>query len=282
MSQISPDNGTNTTHTLHSKDGTAIGYYTIGSGPSVIVIPGVLSMAANYAAFARVLAEHFTVHTIERRGRGISGPQGADYSIAKECEDVLALQKKTGAAFIVGHSFGGFVALEAARNNMALTKMAAYEPGVSIDGCIPMTWVPVYEQKLARKAYFDAFIAYVIAMGPERAQKTPHWLMKIILLLALKPHERRQRLTLLHEGLREHQEEVRLDNTYKNYREISAGVLLMYGGKTGLRWANLAMMRLAEVLLHSETKEFPRLDHFGIDKNAPLDVANAVAEYFLK
>jgi hypothetical protein len=32
-------------------------------------------MAADYAAFARALAEHFTVHTIERRGRGESGPQ---------------------------------------------------------------------------------------------------------------------------------------------------------------------------------------------------------------
>ncbi len=191
------------------------------------------------------------------------------------------MQKKTSASFIVGHSFGGFVALEAARNNIALTKIATYEPGVSIDGSISMTWVPVYEQELARKAYFDAFTAYVIATGPERAQKTPLWLMKIILLLALKPHERRQRLTLLHESLREHQEEARLDNTYKNYREVSAGVLLMYGGKSGLRWTNQAMMRLAEVLPHSETKEFPRLDHFGIDKNAPLEVANAVAEYFL-
>jgi hypothetical protein len=35
-------------------------------------------MAADYAAFARALAERFTVHTIERRGRGESGPQGDD------------------------------------------------------------------------------------------------------------------------------------------------------------------------------------------------------------
>ncbi len=64
MSQTSPDNGTTNAYTLRSKDGTTIGYYTIGNGPSVIVIPGALSMAANYAAFARVLAEHFTVYTI--------------------------------------------------------------------------------------------------------------------------------------------------------------------------------------------------------------------------
>ena len=47
----------------------------MGTGPAILVIPGVLSMASDYAAFARALSEHLTVHTIERRGRGESGPQ---------------------------------------------------------------------------------------------------------------------------------------------------------------------------------------------------------------
>jgi pimeloyl-ACP methyl ester carboxylesterase len=88
------------THTVRSKDGTTISYLSVGGGPSVLVIPGVLSMASDYAAFARALAEHFTVHTIERRGRDESGPQGDDYSIVKECEDVLALRAETGASFV--------------------------------------------------------------------------------------------------------------------------------------------------------------------------------------
>jgi pimeloyl-ACP methyl ester carboxylesterase len=76
-------------------------------------------MAADYAAFARALAERFTVHTIERRGRGESGPQGDDYSIVKECEDVLAVRAATGASLLVGHSYGGLVALEVTRNHEA-------------------------------------------------------------------------------------------------------------------------------------------------------------------
>jgi pimeloyl-ACP methyl ester carboxylesterase len=67
------------THSVCSKDGTTISYLSLGTGPAILVIPGVLSMAADYAVFARALAEHFTVHTIERRGRGESGPQGDDY-----------------------------------------------------------------------------------------------------------------------------------------------------------------------------------------------------------
>ena len=73
------------THSVRSKDGTTISYLSIGGGPTVLVLPGVLSMATDYTAFARSLAVHVTVHTIKRRGRGESGPQGDDYSIVKEC-----------------------------------------------------------------------------------------------------------------------------------------------------------------------------------------------------
>jgi len=271
-----------TIHTVLSKDGAKISYLSMGGGPPVLVIPGALSIAAGYAAFARALAEHFTVHTVERRGRGLSSSQGGDYSMVKECEDVLALQQKTGASFLVGHSFGGLVALEVARNNKALTKIAVYEPGVSIDGSIPMDWMPGYEKKLAEKKYADAFVEFVIGTGPERARQTPPWLMKLLLPLFLRSHERQQMLGLLHENLREHQEVARLDSSYENYREIAADVLFMYGGKSHIKWVDLAMERLAAVLPQSETQEFPKLDHFGIDKKAPQEVARAVCDYFLK
>ena len=51
-----------TSHVVRSRDGTRIGYLSVGTGPAVLVIPGVLSMAADYAAFARALSEHATVH----------------------------------------------------------------------------------------------------------------------------------------------------------------------------------------------------------------------------
>ena len=239
-------------------------------------------MASDYAAFSSALAEHFTVYIIERRGRGLSSPQGDDYSILKERGDVLALLQKTGASLLVGHSFGGLVALEVARHNPSLTKVAVYEPGVSIDGSIPMGWMPGYEKKLAEKKYLYAFVEFSLGVGPERARNTPPWLMKLLLPLFLSSHERKLMLGLLSENLREHQEVARLDSSYENYREIAADVLLMYGGKSNTTWVNLAMERLAVVLPRSETKQFPKLDHFGIDKKAPREVARAVSTYFLK
>jgi pimeloyl-ACP methyl ester carboxylesterase len=273
---------TDITHAVLSQDGAKISYLSMGSGPSVLVIPGALSMAADYAAFAGALAEHFTVHIIERRGRGLSSPQGDDYSILKEREDVLTLQQETGASLLVGHSFGGLVALEVARNNPLFTKIAVYEPGVSLDGSIPMHWMPGYEKKLAEKKYLDAFVEFSLAVGPERARNIPPWLMKLLLPLFLNSHERKLMLGLLPENLREHQEVARLDSSYENYREIPADVLLMYGGKSNVTWVDMSMERLAAVLPRSETKEFPKLDHFGIDKRAPREVARAVSVYFLK
>jgi pimeloyl-ACP methyl ester carboxylesterase len=270
-----------TNHTVLSQDGAKISYLTVGRGPSVLVVPGALSIAAGYAAFASALAEHFTVHIIERRGRGLSSPQGDDYSILKECEDVAALQQKTSASHLVGHSFGGLVALEVARNNPSLTKLAVYEPGVSIDGSIPMDWMQDYEKKLAEKKDLDAFIEFIRSMGPEATRKVPRWYLKCLLPFILRGHERKQMFCLLPENLREHREVARLDNSYENYREITADVLLMYGGKSNTTWVKLAMERLAVVLPRSETKEFPKLDHFGIDKKAPREVARAVSAYFL-
>jgi pimeloyl-ACP methyl ester carboxylesterase len=266
-----------------SRDGTSIAYLTVGDGPAVIVIPGVLSMAADYAAFARALGAHFTVHTIERRGRGKGGPQGADYGIVKECEDVLALQAETGASLLVGHSYGGLVALEVARNTTAFRKIAVYEPGVSIDGSMPTAWMPGYERALAGNRTVDAFVAFTLAVAPPRIARIPRWVMKLsVLALVRFSGMYRQMLTLLAQNLREWQEIARLDNTCENYREIAADVLLMSGAKSDSLAVSLANARLAAILPRSATKEFPGLDHFGIERTAPRDVAKTVSDWFLK
>lgn len=269
-----------TESTVRSRDGATISYISMGAGPSVLVIPGALSVASGYIAFASGLAKEFSVHIMERRGRGLSSPQGGTYSTQKEVDDVLALQRETGAPFLVGHSFGGLVALEAARGNTALDKIAVYEPGVSINGSIPMSWMHEYEVMLTRKRYNDAFIEFSRGTGPDRARNLPKWLMKLLLPLYLSAKERQIMLGLLAENLREHQEIARLDSGYRNYGEISADVLLLHGGKTGIGWVRLAIEELSRVLHHCHTRLLPRLNHFGIDKQAPDQVAQIVRDYF--
>ncbi len=268
--------------TVLSRDGTTIAYLSQGAGPAVVVVPGVLSVAADYAAFACALAEHFTVHTIERRGRGGSGPQGADYGIAKECEDVLALRSKTRARLLVGHSYGGLVALEAGRNDQSLDKVAVYEPGISIDGSMPVDWMPGYEKKLAEGRRVDALVEFTLADAPPPISRTPRRLMKLMMLaFMIKPQYRRM-LELLPQNLREWREIARLDGALGDYGEITAGVLLMYGGQSNSRAVDLTVERLPGAVPDCEVRVFPRLDHFGIERTAPREVAAAVADYFLK
>jgi hypothetical protein len=73
-----------TGHVVRSTDGTRIAYLSVGTGPAVLLIPGVLSMAADYAAFASssslphersrlFVADHLLYPHPGRRSRAIGG-----------------------------------------------------------------------------------------------------------------------------------------------------------------------------------------------------------------
>jgi pimeloyl-ACP methyl ester carboxylesterase len=268
--------------TVISKDGTKIGFYSFGKGPGVIVLPGVLSMASDYVVFASALAgRQFSVHILERRGRGSSGPQGGGYGIQMEIDDLFAVQRDTGADLLVGHSYGGLIALEAGRNNTSFRKIAVYEPGVSIEGSMPVHWMPGYEKKLAENRKLDALVEFTLADAPARLAKLPQWLMKWMLrLFFLRYPAARQMLGLLQQNLLEWREIAKLDGHYLNYREVSAAVLLLYGGRSDSRAVDVVVERLPAVIPHCETKLFPKLDHFGIERTAPKEVAKAIGEFF--
>jgi pimeloyl-ACP methyl ester carboxylesterase len=270
---------TATNHTFHSADGSTIAYLTQGLGPAIILIPGALSTADDYAAFANALGKHFTVHTIERRGRGLSAPQGPAYNLGKEIADVNALQAITGATMLVGHSFGGLVALETARHNSSIRKVAVYEPGVSIDGSINMSWLPAYERYLTQGRQLDAFTCFSLGLGPDAIRNASHWLTRLMLPLFVKKAKLQKMLTLLAENGREHREVGRYDNSYRRYGEITASVLHMTGGKTGSRWVEIQAEHLGAVIPGFQTHQFPALDHFGIDQKGPQEVAAYVATF---
>ena len=283
MLKISSINREGAFRSVISKDGTIVSFLSVGRGSGVIVLPGVLSMASDYAAFASALADKFCVHTLERRGRGRSGPQGDGYSIQREIDDVFAVQRDTGANFLVGHSYGGLIALEVARNNNTFTRIAVYEPGVSIDGSMPVYWMAGYEKKLAEKRYLDALVEFTLADAPARFAKLPAWVMKLMLrLFFVRYPDSRKMLGLLQQNLSEWREIARLDGHYIDYREVSAAVLLLYGGRSDSKAVDLVIERLPTVIHQCETKVFPKLDHFGIERTAPKEVAKAIGEFFSK
>jgi pimeloyl-ACP methyl ester carboxylesterase len=238
-----------------------------------------LAIASDFDEFARELADRFTVHTIERRGRGQSGPQGHGYSIDSECDDVKAVQAATGAKLLFGHSFGGFIALETARRSNVFEKLAVYEPGVSIDGSIDMSWAPAAQAQLGRGEQLAAFITFARGVNPQTTGKAPRWLLRLILPLAIRKREREQKYRLLPATIPEHAEAARLDNTYDSYRGITAEVLLMVGKQANATGVGRAGKRLLAVLPRATLAEFPALDHFGPEKR-PEQVAESVSAFF--
>jgi len=267
------------THVLASADGTPVEYLSAGRGPHVIVVPGALAMASDLAALATLLAERHTVHVVQRRGRGGSGPQGDQYGIARECEDIEAVRARTGARLIFGHSFGGLVALRAARGRDAYDAVAIYEPGISVSGSIPVDWIGRARREVSAGADFEAFITFVRGINPGQTGRLPRPLLRVILRRAIPRAELRQNLALMPQAISEHTEVGRLDARLADYREVAAATLIMRGkGRPASRQA-VALARLAETIPDSETMTFPKLDHFAPEKK-PAAIADAVLRFF--
>ena len=118
-----------------SKDGTAIGYDLVGSGPALILVAGATQYRAVDTALAPVLmaqlSSSFTVINYDRRGRGESGDKWP-HAVAREVEDIAALLDVAGGeAFIFGMSSGAVLALEAAAAMPRKIKGAVlYEPPI--------------------------------------------------------------------------------------------------------------------------------------------------------
>jgi pimeloyl-ACP methyl ester carboxylesterase len=251
-----------------STDGTVIAYTSTGAGPGLILVPGALTVAADFAPLAQALADRFTVHVVERRGRGASGPQGEDYSISRECEDLRAVRVATGAVLVFGHSFGGLVVLEAAIGDTSIRHVAVYEPGVSINASVPVGCVERCGAELDAGRSFDAFVAFVQGMNPESAGRLPRPVLKVVLRLAIREKEREQKFALLRGTIHEHLEAARLDGTAERYRQIPAQVLVMGGRAT--RRPDSPLQALAALLPDARTVSLERCDHFAPEKKPEL------------
>jgi pimeloyl-ACP methyl ester carboxylesterase len=81
-----------------SADGTRISYLSVGNGPGLVLVGGVLSSASTYLPLAEGLAGEFTVHVMNRRGRPPSGPQRPRHNIDDECADLAAVASATPLA----------------------------------------------------------------------------------------------------------------------------------------------------------------------------------------
>ncbi len=122
-----------------SKDGTIIAYEQSGQGAALVIVGGVLGDHHQQEDLAALLAEHFTVYNLDRRGHGESGFT-APYAIEREVEDLDALITAAGgSAFAYGTSGLGALSLEAAARGLSpkMKKLAVWEPPYIVDDSRP-------------------------------------------------------------------------------------------------------------------------------------------------
>jgi pimeloyl-ACP methyl ester carboxylesterase len=113
---------------VRANDGTSLAVECAGAGPSLLIVHGGTGDRRRWEPLFPLLAPHFAVCAMDRRGHGES-EAGATYSLQKEFEDVLAVVNALpGSVFVLGHSYGGVCALEAAFLTKKITKLVLYEP----------------------------------------------------------------------------------------------------------------------------------------------------------
>jgi pimeloyl-ACP methyl ester carboxylesterase len=138
-----------------SPDGTAIAVFAVRAAepaeepgdapgdapgvahPPVLLVHGAAADHTTWRAAGPLLARTRRAYAMDRRGRGASGDGRGDYSIELEYDDVAAAAAALGDAVdVVGHSYGGRVALGASIVSGAVRKVVVYEgapvpPGMS-------------------------------------------------------------------------------------------------------------------------------------------------------
>ena len=110
-------------------DGTSIAWQETGEGPPLLLVHGTAADSRQWAKLVPLLADGFTVMTMDRRGRGLSGPLSSSHSLAVEYGDIAAVARAGEApVHVLGHSSGARFALHAAGQIPELASLILYEP----------------------------------------------------------------------------------------------------------------------------------------------------------
>jgi pimeloyl-ACP methyl ester carboxylesterase len=268
--------------TVFSTDGTAISYQTMGAGPGLIVLGGALRTAADYLPLAAVLARSFTVHVVDRRGRGASGPQGPQYALGKEVADLRAVQTETGARLAFAHSYGGLVTLETARAFQLFDRIAVYEPGVPC-APVPTGWMASYRERLAADDPYGAFVHFIRGSGgaPAFMTKMPHWYLRTALRIGFRGPLWQRMRPLLAANLAEHEQIAAQQGRLAAFAAVTASVLLLCGSRTAPA-SRAEFGTLRDTLPNATLETMGGLNHFApTEPKSAAAVAEQALAFFL-
>jgi pimeloyl-ACP methyl ester carboxylesterase len=225
--------------------GTAIAFDRIGHGSPLILVDGALCYRAMGPSrpLAKLLAQHFTVFTYDRRSRGDSGGT-ASYAVEREVEDIEALINEAGgAAFIWGVSSGAVLALEATSRLTGVKKLAIYEAPFIVDDSRPTTkddWVRIAEAVAADRRS-EAVKAFLKAVG------VPGFFIALMGLMPTWSKLKAVAHTLPYDGALVQDNQIGKPLSTSRWTSVKVPTLVMDGGKSPT-WIRHANQSLANVL----------------------------------
>jgi pimeloyl-ACP methyl ester carboxylesterase len=172
--------------TIRSKDGTAIAVERSGHGPPLVAVHGTTADHTRWAPIRADLEKRYTVHAIDRRGRGQSGDSN-DYTIDREFEDVAAVVESIGEPVVLlGHSFGALCSLEATLRTSRVARLVLYEPpipaGVPIYSATIIDRLQVLLEQGDASGVVTRFFSEVVRMPAEelrRLHSLPNWAARV-------------------------------------------------------------------------------------------------------
>jgi pimeloyl-ACP methyl ester carboxylesterase len=260
-----------TTGTLTARDGVTLGYRQLGHGPGVVMLHGAMESAASHLQLAQALADQHTVYLLDRRGRGLSGPFSATYSIQSEVDDLADVLAATGARDVFGVSAGGLVCLQAALTLPAIQRVAVYEPALVTDASLdPKAVLRQYDREMAQGKLAAALVTGMVGaqMGPAFLRLMPRWLLERFTTQGMAAEDRqaapgtvtmRQLAPTLHYDFTL---VAALARQQERFRAVQQPVLLL-GGSKSPRYLKQALAALERILPHARRVEFAGLDHSG-------------------
>ncbi|MCA4134487.1 alpha/beta fold hydrolase [Arthrobacter sp. M4] len=274
-----------TRENITTRDGATLELFTTGpdsgdSGPGVVVVPASMVTASDYTRFAQKLSAALKrpVHTFNRRGRGGSSPQPADYTIDVDIRDLSAVLKHTSSTDVFGHSFGGAVALHAART-LPVERLAVYDPAVSVNHSVKADWTPEYERAAAAGDY-DRGLA-VLIKGVETGgafARMPLSMLTLATKLAAGTPMGKQARELMHAGVREIKAVIAADMPAEPFLALPLETLIVVGEKSPA-YFGVACGQIHDVLSGSSYTILPGYGHDGVIR-APEKLITELAEFF--
>lgn len=153
-------------------------YQQVGSGPDLVLIHGLFAnLAFWYLTVVPMLAGSFRVTVYDLRGHGLTQRLPAGYRAADLAEDLRRLldHLRIKCAHLVGHSFGGAVALAFAISNPARTRSLT----------LADAWIPTLQPWPGRPRRWAALQARLMASGIQVGHDMPKVLQGFLAELTL-------------------------------------------------------------------------------------------------